>query len=385
MIKPHGNKLVNKFLSSREASAIISQKAMPRLIIDHDTLLDLENIAVGAYSPLKGFMDKEQFQSVVIKKRLPQGQGLPWTIPITLAVQKKNILKNYGRNCRILLCNEKNTPIGMIQVKELYAVDKNKAAKHLFGTTSKEHPGVHKFYHSGDSFIAGEIWLIKKNTYPFHNFNLEPAAVRKTIEKKGWKSTVGFQTRNIPHRAHEFLQKIGLSLADGLLIHPIIGWKKKGDFNPEVIIKTYQILIDHYYAKERVIFSGLSTAMRYAGPKEAVFHAIIRKNYGCTHFIVGRDHAGVGGFYDKYAAHRIFDSISGLEIIPILLNGPYDCSRCRSVVNDKICPHHNTEHNIEISGTLIRKMLSQGRKIPEIYLRKEVSEFILKHKDKCFI
>ena len=383
IILPHGGKLINRRLSLNDISRVLRQKSMPRLVIDHDTLLDLENIALGAYSPLNGFMDKDEFQSVVIKKRLPQ--GLPWTIPITLSIDKKNNLKSYKPNSEVLLCNEKNLPIGLIKIKELYTINKTNAAKHMFGTTNNQHPGVHRFYYSGDIFIGGQIWLIEKNKYPFHNFNLEPAAVRGIIEKKGWKSIVGFQTRNIPHRAHEFLQKIGLSLADGLLIHPIIGWKKKGDFNPEMIIKTYQILIDHYYAKDRVIFSGLSTAMRYAGPKEAVFHAIIRKNFGCTHFIVGRDHAGVGGFYDKYAAHRIFDTISGLGIIPILLNGPYYCKKCLSIVNDKICPHHNTEHNIEISGTLLRKMLSQGKKIPEIYLRKEVSDFILKHKDKCFI
>ncbi len=204
------------------------------------------------------------------------------------------------------------------------------------------------------------------------------------IEKKGWKSIVGFQTRNIPHRAHEFLQKIGLSLTDGLLIHPIIGWKKKGDFNPEMIIKAYQILIDHYYPQDRVIFSGLATSMRYAGPLEAVFHAIIRKNFGCTHFIVGRDHAGVGGFYDKYEAHRIFDKFPDLGIIPLLLNGPYYCKKCLSVVSDKICPHHDT-HNIEISGTSIRKMILQGERIGEEYLRLEVAEFILKIRNKCSI
>lgn len=382
MIKPHGGKLVDKFLSQEEASVIIKRaKDFFHLIIDHDTLLDLENIAEGVYSPLKGFLNQEEFKSVVVRKRLPS--GLAWTIPITLAVSDAE-RKKVSRNQEILLHNENNVPIGLIKVNDVYAVDKDRVCRHIFGTKSLKHPGVHKFYHSASTFIGGETWLIRKNKYPFHSFNLEPKKTRKLIEKKKWKTVAGFQTRNIPHRAHEFLQKIGLSLVDGILIHPIIGWKKKGDFNPEMIIKSYQILIDHYYPKDRVIFSGLATAMRYAGPLEAVFHAIIRKNFGCTHFIVGRDHAGVGGFYDKYAAHRIFDKFSDLEIIPLLLNGPYYCKKCLSVVSDKICPHHDT-HNLEISGTLIRSMIARHKRIPEEYLRKEVADFISSHKDKCFV
>jgi len=382
MIKPHGGKLINKVVSRKQAERILARlKSSPRLIIDPDSLLDLENIALGVYSPLKGFMDEEEFKSVTVRKRL--SNDLPWTIPIVLALASAKT-RRISRNAQILLCNAQDCPVGLIKVKDVYTVDKYKAAKHIFGTHSLKHPGVHKFYHSGDTFIGGEIWLIQKNKYPFHNFNLIPLQVRKLIDKRRWKTVAGFQTRNIPHRAHEFLQKIGLSLVDGILIHPIIGWKKKGDFNPEMIIGAYKILINHYYPKDRVIFSGLATAMRYAGPQEAVFHAIIRKNFGCTHFIVGRDHAGVGGFYDEYAAHRIFDKFPDLEIIPLLLNGPYYCKRCLTVVSDKICPHRDT-HNVEISGTLIRKMVAQHRRIPEEYLRREVADFIYAHKDKCFL
>ena len=382
MIKPHGGKLINRVVSKGQAQRILTRlKSAQRLIIDQDSLLDLENIAVGVYSPLKGFMDEEEFKSVTIRKRLPN--NLPWTIPIVLPLPNAKT-RRISRNSEILLCNEHNSPIGLIKVKDIYIVDKDNAAKHIFGTNSVKHPGVHKFYHSGDTFIGGEIWLIQKNKYMFHSFNLTPIEVRKLIDRKRWKTVAGFQTRNIPHRAHEFLQKIGLSLVDGILIHPIIGWKKKGDFNPGMIIKAYKILISHYYPKDRVIFSGLATAMRYAGPLEAVFHAIIRKNFGCTHFIVGRDHAGVGGFYDKYAAHRIFDKFPDLEIVPMLLNGPYYCKKCLSVVSDKICPHSHT-HNIEISGTFIRRMILQHKRVPEEYLRKELADFIYAHKDKCFI
>ncbi|MFH1888567.1 MAG: sulfate adenylyltransferase [Candidatus Omnitrophota bacterium] len=381
MIQAHGGKLVNRVLSKEDVSQIISRsRYLMHLRVDHDTLLDLENIALGVYSPLKGFMAEDEFKSVVLRRRL--SDGLPWTIPIVLPVSKAEA-KKLSRS-EILLCDQGGLPIGIIKPGAPYTIHRARAVKHIFGTTSMKHPGVHKFYQGSDIFLGGEISLIRKNKYPFYDFNLEPAKTRELIRKKKWKTIAGFQTRNIPHRAHEFLQKIGLSVVDGILIHPIIGWKKKGDFNPEVIIKAYQILIEHYYPRDRVIFSGLATAMRYAGPLEAVFHAIIRKNFGCTHFIVGRDHAGVGGFYDKYAAHRIFDKFPDLGIVPMLLNGPYYCKKCLSVVSDKICPHRDT-HNIEISGTLIRRMISRGERIPDEYLREEVGEFIYKHKDRCFI
>lgn len=382
MITPHGGKLINKELPKKEASSIISgYRKGPHLVLDHDSLLDLENIATGVYSPLRGFMNKEEFKSVIFKKRLPD--GLAWTIPIYLALHKKEI-KKIGKSSVVFLCAESGACIGIIKVEGVYSIEQDKAARHIFGTNSKNHPGVHKFYQGGGTFIGGEVWLLERYRYPFSGFNLRPGQTRRLIEDKGWRSVAGFQTRNIPHRAHEFLQKIGLSLVDGILIHPIIGWKKKGDFNPEMIIKSYEILIGHYYPKDRVLFSGLATAMRYAGPLEAVFHAIIRKNFGCTHFIVGRDHAGVGGFYDKYAAHRIFDRFCDLGIVPMLLNGPYYCRKCLSVVSDKICPHRD-RHNVEISGTLIRKMISKNKKVPEEYLRKEVSDFIYRHRDRCFL
>lgn len=382
MIQPHGGKLINRVLGKNKADSLLKEcKNSPRIIVNHDTLLDLENIALGVYSPLKGFMNEEEFNGVVVHKRL--GGGEAWTIPVCLPLMKKN-LDRILKGERALLCGEKGAVIGVIEIDDIYSVNKTKTAKHIFGTTDKEHPGVHRFFNSGEVFVGGNIQLLQKYRFPFCEFNLEPAQTRKMISQKGWRSVAGFQTRNIPHRAHEFLQKIGLSIVDGILIHPIIGWKKKGDFNPEMIIKSYQVLIEHYYPKDRVIFSGLATAMRYAGPLEAVFHAIIRKNFGCTHFIVGRDHAGVGGFYDRYAAHRIFEKFPDLGIVPMLLNGPYYCRKCLSVVSDKICPHHD-QHKLEISGTLIREMITKNKRIPEEFLRKEVADFIHRHRDKCFV
>lgn len=382
MIEPHGGKLINRILPKKEALRILQDKTMPRLTVDRDTLLDLENIALGVYSPLSGFMIEEEFKSVVSKGRLLN--NLVWTIPVFLALQSKNS-KQLSLNSLALLCNEKNIVIGAIKVEDIYTVNKDKTAKDVFGTNDRKHPGVQKFYQMGDTFVGGEIWLKRRNAFPFHDFNLEPARVRKIIMQKKWKTIAGFQTRNIPHRAHEFLQKSALAEVDGLFIQPIIGWKKEGDFNPEMIIKTYQMLINEYFPKDRVVFSGLATAMRYAGPQEAIFHAIIRKNFGCTHFIVGRDHAGVGGFYDTYAAHRVFDKFPGLGITPILVRGPYYCKKCSSIVNDKICPHFNTKHKLEISGTTIRKMLTQNKSVPQQYLRKEVSDFIYKRRYKCLI
>ncbi|MFC1646040.1 sulfate adenylyltransferase [Candidatus Omnitrophota bacterium] len=377
MNTPHGNKLVCRVLTKKNSDKIIMDKSNPWLVVDFDTLLDLENICVGAYSPLEGFMTKETLGSVLSRKRLLN--DLAWTMPILLTKNSQKV-RNLSKNSTIVLCSNKNIPIGTMKIKDIYLLDKQRIAKNIFGTTNKNHPGVQKLYLKGDVSIGGETWLIQKNLYPFHSFNLEPKDVRKIIQQKEWKTIAGFQTRNVPHRAHEFLQKTALSMVDGIFIHPIIGWKKKGDFNPEIIIKTYKILTSNYYPKGRTILSGLSTAMRYAGPLEAIFHAIIRKNFGCTHFIVGRDHAGVNGFYEKYSAHRIFDKFPDLGIVPLLLRGPYYCRKCLNIVNDKICPHPNTNYHIEISGTIIRKMLSRRKNIPDEYLRKEISEFILRHK-----
>ncbi len=382
MIKPHGGKLINRVLKKKAAARFLKDKSLPRLVLDHDTLLDLENIAVGVYSPLTGFMTKAELNGVVMKKRLPN--GLAWTVPILLPL-KGNPVESLTKGQRVILCNAKDVPIGVMAVRDIYTLDKDKVASHVFGTTSHRHPGVKKLLQLGQYFIGGEIWLLQKNKYRFHAFNLEPAAVRKLIKEKGWQTVAGFQTRNVPHRAHEYLQKAALTLVDGLFIHPIVGWKKPGDFNPEMVIKTYRLLTQLYYPKDRRILSGLATAMRYAGPQEAVFHAIIRKNFGCTHFVVGRDHAGVGGFYDKYAAHQVFDQFPDLEVKPLLLRGPYYCKKCASIVNDKVCPHASTDKNVAISGTAIRARLAKNQRIPELYLRKEIGDFVFKNRAKCFL
>ncbi|MFC1808219.1 sulfate adenylyltransferase, partial [Candidatus Omnitrophota bacterium] len=340
MIRPHGGKLVNRYIDKSKLKHL-KDGDMQRLRVIDDIILDIEKIAVGAYSPIKGFMDRDDFKSVVHDKKL--SNGIPWTIPIFLPVDDK-FARSLSKGEHIIIQDQNRHDVALLKISDIYSFPKGKWADKVYGTQSRNHPGVNRLFDMHDKLIGGNIWLMKRPKFKFEKYNLDPTETRELIKKRNWKTVAGFQTRNIPHRAHEYLQKKALTFTDGLLIHPIIGWKKQGDFNPGVIIKAYDILIRDYYPKGAVLFSGLATAMRYAGPREAVFHAIIRKNYGCTHFIVGRDHAGVGGFYDKYEAHRIFDDIRGLGIQIMALRGPYYCKRCAEVTTDKICPHKDKDH-----------------------------------------
>ena len=380
MIVPHGGKLINRCLGTKRAGQIKASKRQ-KLVCNIDTILDIEKIAIGAYSPLKGFMGKEDLASVVTKMRL--ANGTPWTIPIFLPINEKKA-KNFSRGEEIIIQDERGDDIALLKISEIYSFHKKVWAKKVYGTESTRHPGVKRLFDMHGKLLAGEIWMIDKPDFEFEKFNLTPAGTRKIIAERGWKTVAGFQTRNAPHRAHEYLQKLALSLTDGILIHPIIGWKKDGDFRPEIVIKAYKTLIEKYYPKNSVIFAGLATAMRYAGPREAIFHSIIRKNYGCTHFIVGRDHAGVGDYYDKYDAHRIFDNFPGIGVTPLLMRGPYYCTKCKEVVSDKICPHTEKWHK-HISGTMVRDSLSKNKSLPEYVMRKEVFSALKKAGKNGFI
>jgi len=370
-MKPY---LINRFLDEKESRALERSKLARVSVID-DFILDLEKIAIGAYSPLKGFMCKDDFSRVVHDLRLADGTA--WSIPIFLPIDKK-IAQTFSRGENIIITDKHGRDIAVLKIKEIFSFPKDKWAKKVYATQNKSHPGVNKIYSLHDRLIGGDIYLINRPRFRFEKYNLDPGQTRQIIRSRGWKTVAGFQTRNIPHRAHEYLQKVALNLCDGLLIHPLLGWKKDGDFAPDIIIKTYKTLIKHYYPKNSVILAGLTTAMRYAGPREAVFHAIIRKNYGCTHFIVGRDHAGVGNFYDKYEAHRIFDKINNLGIQILALKGPYYCKKCQEVTTEKICPHKPSQH-LQISGTLIRKLLFSGKDMPEYLLRPEVKKAALNY------
>jgi sulfate adenylyltransferase len=285
-----------------------------------------------------------------------------------------------GPGAEIVLWNAADDrPSALMDVQETFVADLDTHADRVYGTRDAAHPGVRRMMEAGPHCLAGPIRLLERSTGGIpETYDLDPTSVRDEIRRRGWRTVTGFQTRNLGHLAHEHLQKIGLELTDGLLIHPLIGWKKAGDMLPEVILEGYEILIRHYYPRERVLLAGLTTAMRYAGPREAVFHALIRRNFGCTHFIVGRDHAGVGSYYDTYAAHRIFDAFSTAElgIIPLLLHGPRFCSVCGEIVTEATCPHGPAAW-VDISGTEVRAMVGRGECPPTTVMRPEIGRFLV--------
>lgn len=350
----------------------------PRIALDRNQVLDVEKIANGTFSPITGFMGSSDTQSILDDVRL--GDGTPWPIPVILQVPESGAPPLSGGGQEVLLWNaEEDRPSGLMRVEEIFEIDLAEHAEKVYGTKDRAHPGVNRMWEGGARCLAGPVQLVErsKSLIPA-TYDLDPASVRAEVDRRGWKTLCGFQTRNLGHKAHEHLQKIGLELTDGLLIHPLIGWKKPGDMLPEVILEGYEVLIDHYYPKDKVMLAGLTTAMRYAGPREAVFHAIIRRNFGCTHFIVGRDHAGVGGYYDKYAAHRIFDRFADgeLGITPLRLHGPCYCSVCDEIVTEQICPH-GPDGWVDISGTEVRAMVGRGECPPATIMRPEIGAFLI--------
>jgi sulfate adenylyltransferase len=372
MPRPHGGSLTNNFID-------LSKIDKDLFTIDVDTGLkkEIENISFGVFSPLKGFMDEEDFTSVVKKGRL--ANDLPWTIPIILDANEE-LAKKVKDSSQVALRNNGQI-FGVMQIGDLYKFDKNESAKSVFQTDDPSHPGFNKFVTMQDILIAGEVKIV--NTQPPNNkfvdkFRLTPAESRKEIEDQGWRSTVAFQTRNVPHVAHEMLQKAALNIYDGLFINPLIGKKKIGDFKDDVILNSYTVLIDNYYPKSRIIFSTLHTEMKYAGPREAIHHAIMRQNFGCSHIIIGRDHAGVGNYYSPFAAHDIFKDYPELEIEPISFPAFYFCKKCQCYVNERTCPH-DLNFREELSGTKMRKMFSSGELPPSHLMRPEISKVILSY------
>ena len=370
MQRPHGGKLVNRVDK-------VETEELEKIWVGDSLAKDVENLAYGVFSPLEGFLCKDDYDNVLLNKRL--ANDIPWTIPILLDVNGEEMGSKEGDE---LLLQNKNGLMAVLKIEEIYGYDKKELAKEVFGTVEKEHPGVKKVYEMKDFLIGGDITLINPSRKPFGNYLLKPMETRILFKEKGWKDVVAFQTRNPPHLGHEYVQKTALTFVDGIFINPIIGEKKEGDFLDEVILDAYEALIKNYYLKDRAVMSVLATEMRYAGPREAIFHAIMRKNFGCTHFIIGRDHAGVGNYYSPYAAHDIFDEFPDLGIIPLFFKSFFFCKKCGGVVNEKICPHGERQR-INFSGTRIREMLRNG-KVPREMMRKEVAEIILKHK-KLFV
>jgi len=378
MIKPHGGKLVDRVLEGKKkADALARTAKAPRLKIDPELVSDVENIATGVYSPLEGFLGEADFRGVLDRSRLRN--DVAWTIPIVLDVDRKTA-EGLKIGEEVVLEAEAGHPVAILHLEEKYGFDKGETAQKIFGTRDPAHPGVAKVLGMKDVLLAGPVDLLEMTPTPFDGWKLSPKETRVLFEAKGWRTVVGFQTRNTPHIGHEYVQKAALTFTDGLFINPVIGRKKKGDFKDEVILASYEEAIRRYYIKERTTMAILQMEMRYAGPREAIHHAIIRKNFGCTHIIIGRDHAGVGSYYPPFAAQDIFEAFPDLGIVPMFFRSFSFCRTCGSVVNEKICPHSPDEH-IQFSGTKIRDLLVKGECPPPELMRPEVAKVIMAFKD----
>jgi sulfate adenylyltransferase len=367
LILPHGGKLINKFIER-------NYEDLATFEVSSDTRNDAENIATGVFSPLEGFMIEDDFLTVLKDGRL--SNSIPWTIPIVLDKEKEIAMQM--KDLRdVVLCSG-NEKFGILHVEDIYRYNKENVANAVYRTTDVNHPAVNRLFQMKEFLVGGGLEVFRMiGNDEMQKFRLHPSETRSEITKRGWKTVVGFQTRNVPHVAHEMLQKAALNIYDGLFINPLIGKKKRGDFTDSLIINTYESLIMNYFPKNRVLFSTIHTTMRYAGPREAIHHAIMRKNFGCTHFIVGRDHAGVGNYYPPFAAQEIFNEYPDLDIKPVTFPSFYFCKKCLSYANEKICPH-GVESKEELSGTMIRKLVNSG-KVPEKHMmRPEVSDLILK-------
>jgi sulfate adenylyltransferase len=375
IVKAHGGELIDRILSAKEREAILSfRDKFFHLEIDEEKAIEVQNIATGVFSPLKGFMNQEDFREVVQNSRLASGHA--WTLPIVLPVDRE-MARKFAKNDTIIL-KTKDAVIASMQVEDIYSWDFEEYAKNVFGTTDDKHPGIQQLKNCGELFVGGSINFLSSPITRFPNYYLTPRETRVLFKEKKWNTVVGFQTRNVSHLGHEYVQKSAQSIVDGLFINPVIGKKKPGDFTDEVILDSYKVLIDEYYVKAHTVMSILQFEMRYAGPKEAIFHAIVRKNFGCSHFIIGRDHAGVGSYYHPFAAQKIFDFFPDLGIIPIFFMSFFFCKKCNSIANDKTCPHGAGDH-IDFAGKIIREKLVNKQIPPESMMRKEVSEEILKH------
>ncbi|MBN2541717.1 sulfate adenylyltransferase [bacterium] len=377
MQKPHGGKLVKRVLPDDKKKTLLENiDSFPSIEVSKDLAKDIENISTGVFSPLEGFMCENDFNSVLGRMRLVD--DTPWTIPMVFDVTD-DFAKKIDKGTDISIYYDGN-PLAILHVEQKYQYDKGKYAEKVFGTSNTKHPGVSKVNSMGNYLLGGTIDLINRTPKDYYQYSLTPIETRILFEERGWKSIVAFQTRNAPHIGHEYVQKSALTFVDAIFINPLIGKKKKGDFKDEVILKTYEVLIDMYYLKHNSLLAVLETEMRYGGPREAIFHSIMRKNFGCTHFIVGRDHAGVGDFYPPYAAQEIFDDFPDLGITPLFFKSFSYCKKCGSVVNDKICPHPMEDH-IMFSGTKIRNLLIAGERPSDMLVRPEVTDIILQYKN----
>jgi len=375
--KPHGGKLISNVYPKDRSSQLLEQlQEFLSITLDNDAVMDVEKIAIGAFSPIDGFMGSQDYDSVLKTKRLSSGSV--WTLPIVLPVSLEQASK-FSAGDEIALTDSTNRFLATLKLDEKYTPDKKEECRYVFNTVDPKHPGVSHTHSLPPVYLGGRVTMVQRPILKFPEYELTPQETRDIFSQRKWKTVVAFHTRNPPHRAHEYLQKCALEIVDGLLIHPVIGRKKPGDFPPEAIIAGYNALFDAFYPKNRAVLGALSTYSRYAGPREAVFTALVRKNFGATHFIVGRDHTGVGNFYHKYASHEIFDEFTDEElgVHPLRFRGPSHCTRCASITTDKTCPHGD-DLKMEISGSEVRSLFNSGKFPPEEFMRKEVAEAVLK-------
>lgn len=376
-IAPHGGRLVNRFASEeRRVHLLQSAASRPSVVLNARQISDLELIAIGAASPLTGFLSQEDYTSVVERMRL--ANGLPWTVPITLAVATE-ISDRLGAGRPVSLTDENGVILAVLTVRDVFPYDKEREALRVYRTVDAAHPGVAALYAQPDRLVGGDVEVLDLPEHAdFPEYYLTPAQTRAHFVEKGWHTVVGFQTRNPVHRAHEYLQKVALEMVDGLLLHPLVGETKGDDIPADVRMRCYRVLLDNYYPLDRTLLSVNPAAMRYAGPCEAIFHALIRKNYGCTHFIVGRDHAGVGSYYGTYDAQQIFDAFDPAEIgiVPLKFEHTFWCRLCQSMASPRTCPH-SPESRVTLSGTRVREMLIAGEVPPVEFTRPEVAQVLI--------
>ncbi|PSO54790.1 MAG: sulfate adenylyltransferase [Cyanobacteria bacterium QS_7_48_42] len=381
-IAPHGGQLVNCIATEQEKREFLEQAdRMPRIQLDGRETSDLVMIAIGGFSPLKGFMEQADYEGVVSEMRL--ANGVPWSIPVTLSVSEQEA-KTLQEGDWVRLDDPQGRFVGVLELTQKYRYNKAYEALNVYRTEERKHPGVDVLYNQGPIKLAGSIWLLQREPHPqFPAYQIDPAQSREMFRERGWKSIVGFQTRNPIHRAHEYIQKCALEIVDGLFLHPLVGETKSDDIPAEVRMRCYEIMLEHYYPQERVIMGINPAAMRYAGPREAIFHALVRKNYGCTHFIVGRDHAGVGDYYGTYDAQHIFDEfdLEELGITPMRFEHAFYCTRTQQMATKKTTPSPAEEH-VHLSGTKVREMLRRGELPPSEFSRPEVAKELAKAMQK---
>jgi len=383
MIAAHGGTLVNRLVTGKERDQLLAKvQNLPKIAVDAWTVSDIEMIAIGGFSPLEGFLTKRDYEGVVNNSRL--ASGVVWTIPVTLAVDGKTA-QGLKTGSDVALTSpgtgagaSDSQVLAILHLQETYQPDKAREAQQVFRTTDASHPGVARLNALGDTYLGGRISVVNRPAHKFANYPHDPQETRTLFAERGWTRIVAFQTRNPIHRAHEYIQKTALEMCDGLLLHPVVGETKGDDVPAAIRMKSYEALLAHYYPKDRVILAVNPSSMRYAGPREAIFHALIRKNYGCTHFIVGRDHAGVGKFYGTYDAQKIFDDFSpeDLGITPLFFENTFYCTVCAAMASTKTCPHGEADR-VSLSGTKVRELLLAGTPPPREVSRPEVAQVLI--------